>query len=68
MMNIYNLCLKICENSNFQNKEIQERFDVLYLMGRLNNEQYKTLCGLLKQDNTEEELVEEILIENDIIE
>lgn len=58
-MNIYNLCLKICENSNFQNEELQERFDVLYLMGRIDSEQYKTIYGLLKKDITENIIEEE---------
>lgn len=54
----YKLCLKMLGNPMFSKEELKSKFDVLYLMNRLTEEEYKELMSKLeppKVEHTEEQ-------------
>lgn len=56
----YQLCLRMLENPNYTKEQLTEKFDVLYLMNRLTQEQYTDLMNILNPP-IEEVPIEETL-------
>ena len=48
MTSVKNLCLLLVKRGKTEG--LQEKLDVFYAMGRLSEEEYKTLCGMLPQE------------------
>ena len=44
----YQLCLKMIDNPLYSKEELKEKFDVLYLMNRLTQEEYTELINILE--------------------
>lgn len=44
-MTTYELCLKVIGNPRFTNEVLRGKYDMMYLMGSLNDEQYKDLIN-----------------------
>lgn len=51
MKTTYNLCVLLIGKGKTEG--LQEKLDVFYAMGRLSEEEYKTLCGMLPQEGEE---------------
>lgn len=43
----YELCLKMIDNPLYTKEELENKFDVLYLMNRLTQEEYQDLINRL---------------------
>ena len=43
----YQLCLKMIDNPLYTKEELENKFDVLYLMNRLTQEEYQDLINRL---------------------
>ena len=52
MTSVKNLCLLLIQRGKTDG--LQEKLDVFYAMGRLSEEEYKTLCGMLPQEGEQE--------------
>lgn len=52
MTSVKNLCLLLVKRGKTEG--LQEKLDVFYAMGRLSEEEYKTLCGMLPQEGEQE--------------